>query len=44
MTELKYAPKYTKYSISGAYLSVLNMVEWGIPEKILQNAVQLRWF
>ena len=32
--------KYTKYGIWGVYLSVLNMVEWGIPEKILQNAVQ----
>ena len=27
----------------GAYLSVLNMVKWGVPEKILQNAVQMRW-
>ena len=28
----------------GAYLTALNMVDWGIPEKILRNAVQSRWF
>ena len=28
----KYAPKYT-------YLGTPNMVKWGVPEKILQNAV-----
>ena len=27
----------------GAYLGAQNMVKWGIPEKILQNAVQTRW-
>ena len=27
----------------GAYLGAPNMVKWGIPEKILQNAVQTRW-
>ena len=27
----------------GTYLGAHNMVEWGIPEKILQNAVQTRW-
>ena len=27
----------------GAYLSEPNMVKWGVPEKILQNAVQTRW-
>ena len=35
---------HTKYGIWGAHLSALNMVEWGIPEKILQNAVQSRRF
>ena len=34
----KYA-KYAKY----AYLGDPDMVKWGIPEKILQNAVQTRW-
>ena len=32
--------KYTKYSIWDVYLSMPNIVEWGIPEKILQNPVQ----
>ena len=27
----------------GAYLSASNVVKWGIPEKILQNAVQARF-
>ena len=27
----------------GKYLSAPNMVKWGIPEKILQNAFQTRW-
>ena len=27
----------------GAYLGARNMVKWGVPEKILQNAVQTRW-
>ena len=31
--------KYAKY----AYLGVRNMVTWGVPEKILQNAVQTHW-
>ena len=26
-----------------AYLGTPNMVEWGVPEKILQNAVETRW-
>ena len=37
----KYASKnakYAKYAYLGAYL-----VKWGVPEKILQNAVQTRW-
>ena len=37
-------PKHGKYSIWGAYFSALNVIEWGIPEKILQNAVQSHWF
>ena len=32
--------KYAKYAVWGAYLSTLHIIEWGIPEKILQNAVQ----
>ena len=42
---LKYVPKYAKYGkicIFGAYLGAPNMVKWGVPEKILQNAVQTR--
>ena len=27
----------------GAYLGARNMVKWGVPEKILQNAVPTRW-
>ena len=27
----------------GAHLRAPNMVNWGVPEKILQNAVQTRW-
>ena len=27
--------KYAKNGIWGAYLSALNMIEWGIPEKML---------
>ena len=30
------------YLAKYAYLGALNMVKWGIPEKILQNAVQTR--
>ena len=26
-----------------AYLGAPNMVNWGVPENILQNAVQTRW-
>ena len=26
-----------------AYLGAPNMVKWGLPEKILQNAVQAHW-
>ena len=35
--------KYAKYAYLGAYLGARNMVKWGVPEKILQNAVQMRW-
>ena len=35
--------KYAKYAYLGTYLGAPNMVKWGIPEKILQNAVQTRW-
>ena len=41
-----YAPEYAKYGqicIFGAYESAPNMVKWGVPEKILQNAVQTHW-
>ena len=31
-----------KYGIWDAFLSALDMVKWGIPEKILQNIVQMR--
>ena len=34
------AAKYANYGIWGAYLSAQNMFKWGIPERILQNAVQ----
>ena len=37
--EPKCEPKYAYL----AYLGVPNMVKWGVPEKILQNAVQTRW-
>ena len=32
-----------KYACLGLYLGAPNMVKWGVPEKILQNAVQTRW-
>ena len=32
-----------KYAYLGAYFAAPNMVKWGVPEKILQNAVQTRW-
>ena len=35
--------KYAKYGSWGTYLGAPNMVKWGVPEKILQNAVQTRW-
>ena len=35
--------QYAKYAYLGAYLGARNMVKWGVPEKILQNAVQTRW-
>ena len=35
--------KYAKYAYLGAYLGARNMVKWGVPENILQNAVQTRW-
>ena len=31
--------KYAKYGIWGAYAGAPNMVKWGVPGKILQNAV-----
>ena len=31
-----------KYAYLGTYLGALNMVKWGVPEKILQNVVQTR--
>ena len=34
------APKYA-YLAKYAYLGTPNMVQWGVPEKILQNAVAL---
>ena len=34
---------YLAYLAILAYLVVPNMVKWGVPEKILQNAVQTRW-
>ena len=40
------APKYAKYGqicIFSAYLGAPNMVKFGVPEKILQNAVKTRW-
>ena len=40
---LKYVPKYAKYGIWDAVLGALDMVKWGIPEKILQNVVQTRF-
>ena len=39
----KYAPKYAYLAYLaylGAYLGTQNMVKWGVPEKIFQNAVQ----
>ena len=36
-------PNTAKYGIWRAYLGEPYMVKWGIPEKILQNAVQTRW-
>ena len=35
--------KYAKYAYLGAYLGARNMVKWGVPENILQNAVQTHW-
>ena len=32
---LKYVPKYAKYGIWDAFLGAIDMVKWGIPEKIL---------
>ena len=31
--------KYAKYAYLGAYLGARYMVKWGVPEKILQNAI-----
>ena len=33
-------PNMAEYAFFGAYLAAPNMVKWGVPEKILQNAVQ----
>ena len=35
------SPKYVPFPLNWTPLP--NMVKWGIPEKILQNAVQTRW-
>ena len=35
--------KYDQICIFDAYLGTPNMVKWGVPEKILQNAVQMGW-
>ena len=35
--------KYAKYAFLCAYLGAPNMVKWGVPEKILHNAVWTRW-
>ena len=35
--------KYAKYAYLSAYLGARDMVKWGVPEKILQNAVETRW-
>ena len=40
---LKYAPRRLYLAYLGAHLSGPHIVKWGIPEKILQNAVQTRW-
>ena len=34
---------YAYLAYFDAYLGVQNMVKWGVPEKILQNAVQTHW-
>ena len=34
--------KYAIYGIWGTYFGEQNMVEWGIPEKVLQNAAHIR--
>ena len=36
-----FMPNMAKYAYY-AYLGAPNMVKWGAPEKILQNAVQMR--
>ena len=35
-------PNMAKYAYLGVYLGARNMVKWGVPEKILQNAVRTR--
>ena len=35
-------PNMAKYTFL-AHICAPNMVKWGFPEKILQNAVQTRW-
>ena len=37
------APKFCIWPYSGAYLCSPYIIKWGIPETILQNAVQTRW-
>ena len=39
----KIMPNMAKYAYLGAYLGAPYMVKWGVPEKILQNAVQTHW-
>ena len=40
----KYAPHlYGIWPYLGTYLGVPNMVNWGVPEKILQNEAQTCW-
>ena len=41
MMKVIYGPNVAKYKY--AYLSAPNMAKWGVPEKILRNAVQTRW-
>ena len=42
-TDLMYGHIWPYLAYLGTYLGAQNMVKWGIPEKILQNAVQTSW-